>query len=414
MKKLLIVAGAGASLEFGMPSVNQIDILFTEWSLELFPLGNDRTQSLYTWVKDQMKDYSSQNKKNRIGAIMNFESILYTIQNLSGLHRDKDWKNFNNRTMPFVTLKDLPNIIKYDREESIATGDDFSRLHSHLIDNLLNHFRVKCRTIRNDKAKELDELGSFFNKLKTKFELGILNLNYDNIIHTVLPDLDFGYNKITGEFSKELLYKKKWDFCFHLHGSVHFDMTGSKTELHKIQWNNDLSSTFASNSSGRSGIDTTEGIHHLQSSIISGLDKANQILREPFGPYFMRTDQLIYEADSVLFIGYGFSDMHLNRMFPFIRTDSKERKVVVIDWAGDNEDGMSYRHDGWTYGLFKTIPFNAYEMNDGKSKEPKSVLHYKRNRILEKSSNSEFPLAIWYNGLLEACRTPQLIFDELE
>jgi hypothetical protein len=413
MKKLLIVAGAGASVEFGMPSVGEIDYLFNDWALEILPLKDDNTKSLYTWVKEQVENYASQNKRNRMGAIMNFESILFTIQNLSGLHRDEDWQSFNNRIMPFVDLKDVPEVMRFGQER-IANGDDFAQLQSYLIDKLLVHIREKCSTLRNDKSVELDLLSDFFNELKKKYEIGIINLNYDNVILSALPDIETGYDRRTGTFSRDRLNSTNWNFCFHMHGSVHFDMKGSETELHKIQWNDDLKSVFSSNSSGRSGIDTTEGVHHIQSSIITGLDKANQILREPFGPYFMRIDHLVHEADAILFLGYGFADMHLNKMFPFMRTDGKLRKVAVIDWANDDEDGLSFRHDDWTFGLFNTVPFNGSEMNDGLSREPNAAIHFKQNLILEKSSNADYPLAVWYNGLLEACRNPQKIIDELE
>lgn len=413
MKKLLIVAGAGASIEFGMPSVSAIDDLFDNWALEILPLKDDRSKSLYTWVKEQLSDYASQNPRNRMGAIMNFESVLYTIQTLSGLHRDIDWHKFNNRAMPFVDLKDTPEVIRFEQEK-VANGDDFGLLYSYLIDKLLVHFREKCATLSADKAAELDLLRDFFNELKTKFEIGFVNLNYDNVIISALPDLETGYDINSGEFSRNRLIHPNWNFCYHMHGSVHFDMRGSETEMHKIFWNNDLTSTFSGNSSGRSGVNTTEGTQHVQSAIITGLDKANQILREPFGSYFMRVDQLVNEADAVLFLGYGFADMHLNQVFPFMRHDGKERKVVVIDWAADDQDGLSFRHDDWTYGLFQTVPYNGHEMNDGVSRESNSASYYKQNNILEKSSNPEYPLAVWYNGLLEACRNPQAIIDELE
>jgi len=414
MKKLLIITGAGASLEFGMPSVKDIDKLLEEWALSILPLKGDNQKSLYSWVKEKLTIYVSQNSNNRLDNIINFENLLYTIQNLYSISKDEHWKHFNNRLKPFIELLDFPEVISFKKEKK-ADSSDFHFLHSYLIDKLLEHFRVKCKSLLVDKKVEIELLKSFFNSLKEEYEIGFINLNYDNVILSTLSDLSTGFDKISGEFSRDELYDHNWNFCYHLHGSVFFDMKGGKdTEMHKILWNNDLTSQFSQNSSGRSGNYTSEGLDHLNSNIIAGLDKTNQLLREPFGPYYMQLDKLIFEADSILFMGYGFNDLHLNKIFPFIRYDTKKkRKVVVIDWASENEDGLNFRHDGWSFGVFETLPFNGYEMVNGKSRLPQPAIHFKNSKTLEKSSNPDYPLAIWYDGVLEACKHPEKIKAEL-
>ena len=231
-----------------------------------------------------------------------------------------------------------------------------------------------------------------------------------------MPELRTGFDPGSGEFKREQLYDNNWNFCYHLHGSVHFDMrhTGN-TPMHQVFWNSDLNSAFSSNSSGRNNNFTLEGIPHLNSGIIAGLDKANQTLSEPFGQFFANTDKLIYKSDAILFLGYGFNDLHLNRKFPFIRYDkSKTRKVVIVDFAKDEVDGLNFRWDGWTYGVFSTLPYNGREMGSGKRiGEPHLVAHYKNRKRMEKSSNKDLPLAVWYNGMLEACRNPDIVLEEL-
>ncbi len=415
MKKLLIVTGAGASSDFGMPSVNSIDELFEKWSKNILPLKNEPDKSLYSWVKRKLYDYVTQSPNNRVESIINFENLLYTLQNLASISNDNHGIHFNNRLMPFIQVNEFPEVIRF-RKEKVADGGDFSLLQSHLTDQLLEHFREKCKTLSKEKADELQDLKSLFGKLKTEFEIGFVNLNYDNVILTALPDLETGFDKKTGLFDRSRLHKSEWNFCYHMHGSVHFDMKGGDgVEMHKILWNDDLNSKFAHNSSGRSGNSTGEGLSHLNSNIIAGLDKANQLLREPFGPYYMKLDQLVHESDAVLFIGYGFNDIHLNRVFPFIRYDeNKTRKVVVIDWAEDNEGGLNFRHDAWSYGVFETIPSNGFEMGDGKSRLPNPAIHYKRKKIFEKSSNPKYPISVWYNGVLEACAHADKILNELK
>lgn len=411
-KKLLIIVGAGASIDFGMPSVKTIDNLFETWGKEILPLKTDNTQSLYTWVKERLTKYAQQNPRNRIDNIVNFESLLFTIQNIATVINDDHWQHFNNRLKPFIQVDTMPEVERFGKIK-VADGNDFHFLHSYLIDKLLENFREKCKTVNNDKAIEIKKLSDFFTKLKTEFDLGFVNLNYDNVVLSCLPDLETGFDAKTGEFRRDKLYSGKWNFCYHMHGSVHFDLRGNKTEMHKIYWNSDLTTRFAQNSSGRSSNYTSEGLSHLNSAIIAGLDKSNQLLKEPFGPYFMQLDKVIHESDAILFLGYGFNDTHLNRIFPFVRNDSKKRKVVIVDWANTDEDGLNFRHDGWSFGVFSTVPFNGFEMGDGKSRLPNPANHYKSNKILEKSSNPDYPLAVWYDGLLEACEYSDKIIDEL-
>jgi hypothetical protein len=415
MKKLLIIVGAGASLDFGMPSVNEIDNLFKDWAKVALPLKDDVNKSLYTWVKEKLDLYIQQNPKNREGSIINFESLLFTIQNISGISRDDHWLSYNNRIRPFVELQDFPEIVRFGKTK-IADTDDFHFLHSYLVDSLLDHFREKCKTLTVDKSNELTQLTQFILSLKKSFDVGFVNLNYDNVILSALPDLNTGFDSITNEFDRGELYKSKWNFCYHLHGSVYFDMKGGDgIDMHKIVWNKDLNSDFSQNSSGRSGNYTSEGMDHLNSAIIAGLDKTNQLVREPFGPYYMQLDRLIYESDSILFMGYGFSDLHLNRAFTFIRYDkTKKRKIVIIDFALKSVDGLGYRHDAWSYGVLTTLPFNGHEMGDSKSILPQPVAYFKRHKKLEKSRNSDYPLAVWYDGILEACNYANKIIKELK
>jgi len=412
MKKLLVVVGAGSSQDFDMPSVRDVDRLFESWSKKEMPL-KDNSMGLYTYIKSKIEEYAKQNANNYLSAIVNFENIIYAIQNLSALVIDKDNKRYNHRLNPFIDIKTLPEIIDYLKRITPPSGHDLSHLHSYLTDRLLNYMRERAAMLKINHNIKLGKINDFFSALRTQFEVGFINLNYDNVILSAIDGLQTGFNTITGEFDRELVFASKWNFCYHLHGSVYFDMIGKDVDMHRIFWNSDLNSTFHQNSSGRSSFSTTEGIDHLHSNIIMGLDKSNQLLRDPFITYYSQIDRLIFESDAVLFIGYGFSDYHLNNHFTFIRDDKKIRKVVVIDWADKYTDGLRYRHDHWTYGLFHAVPYNSYEMGGGMSREPRPAVYYKKNKMFEKSSNPQYPLAVWYNGFVGACNYPDKFIAEL-
>jgi hypothetical protein len=206
----------------------------------------------------------------------------------------------------------------------------------------------------------------------------------------------------------------------HLHGSVHFDMQGNKKygyNMHEIRWQPNLANV-ASNATGRNSIRTRTGNPLPHSAIIAGIDKTNQLLLQPFMPYYMLLDKLIWESDVILFIGYGFQDDHLNKAFEFIRYDwTKTRKVVVIDYANNETASLNGgRLDNWSKGLFQTIPYDYYDMGNGSHKRSvymRFVDDFKSNNTLEKSSNPQFPLAVWYDGFMSACRNMDSIMSEL-
>ncbi len=81
-KKLLIVVGAGASVEFGMPSVSKIDSLFDTWSQSYCVLENDKT--LYAHIRDSLNSYYNKNLKERLRCETNYEQVLHVMFQLSG------------------------------------------------------------------------------------------------------------------------------------------------------------------------------------------------------------------------------------------------------------------------------------------------------------------------------------------
>lgn len=413
-KKLLIIVGAGASLDFGMPSVSDIDNLFESWASRHLPLADNESKNLYTWVKDKAETHFSKQSKSGQYKAPNFEQTLFTIQNITSISESNYWGN-HNPLNAFIDFKSFPEILFY-RNKKIADGMDFQNLQGYLIDELLLYFRKQCLELQTKKTAELNSLRLFFENLKEDFELGFINLNYDNVILSALPDLSTGFNHQTGEFDTSEFYNSKWNFCYHLHGSVHFDTRDiNEIDDHPIFWQQDLKSKFHPGAGQRNINQTSNGIKHLNSNIITGLDKPNQLLKVPFKQYFGKLDKLAYEADSFLFIGYGFGDIHLNKVFPIHRFDPKKiRKVAVIDWASDDTDGFWDRVDDWGNGLATTVRCNTVLGNGVEGILSPKVGHYKETKTLEFSPNRELPLSIWYNGLMEACKNGTLIKNVLK
>lgn len=406
MKKLLVVIGAGASIEFGMPSVITIDQLFDKWAQRYFPLIDGRSfdDNLYRWVNE---NYKVSNKDNS-----NFEDTLYTIQTLSSFNEGDSRKVL--RQSDYTTINDSPKIRAFNGYETIAETKDFFSMHTLLNEELIRYFRSKCSKLEIEKKPELENVSQFFNYLKSDYELGFINLNYDNVVLSAIPELKTGFDSDTGKFDMSTLFKDDWNFCYHIHGSAHFDMRDNE----EIFWNKDLADKFGLGPKNRRSFETPEGLQHPLSSIITGLDKINQIYREPFRQYFFQLNQKIHESDTILFIGYGFNDAYLNDLMRTHSKDkSKRRNIVVIDYQDENLPSLSEGGNEWGDKLLNAAATPFHQMGNGSTNlvyRPNKVSEYKNTRTFEFSDSYDNPLYVWYSGFLDACKNKEKVKKALD
>ncbi|WP_225181509.1 SIR2 family protein [Pectobacterium aroidearum] len=400
-KKLMVVVGAGASIELGMPSVNEVDRLFSEWAKNGYLLANDENKTLYCYIRDEVNRHYELNPKTGLRKETNFEELLYVILQLSAVLGDD---NYSLPMNAFWVVKKLPKI-KSHTGDKVVDGNDLRQLCYLLIDKLTIEFRERCKVSKENNKDKFDKFQKFINQLNDDFDAAFITLNYDNLITQACPSLFTGFNCSTGSFDASSVYDRSdWGLIYHLHGSVHFDMQGEELNMHAIKWNSDLNSTFSSNSSGRNSQDTSEGISMPTSVIVAGYGKTNQIQRVPFRTYYSKIDEIAAKADAFLFLGYGFNDLHLNNSLHSVRNGDQKKPVVILDWASDDQDPMQFRHDQWSYNLCRTLFVNAHEMATRKYQHAApDISDLKANGIFEVSRNPDFPLSIWYGGFIQAC-----------
>jgi hypothetical protein len=147
-KKLLIIVGAGASVEFDMPSVSAIDDLFDNWSNQILKIPS-QSISLYRYLLNAVKNYYN-SVPRPIKTDTNFEEILYTALSASSL-------NNSNHTNPLSALYDFKTFPQVEASGTTRDVDsyDFMLLASYLIDELLKEFRSRCTTLTTTKQSEL-------------------------------------------------------------------------------------------------------------------------------------------------------------------------------------------------------------------------------------------------------------------
>jgi hypothetical protein len=407
-RKLLIVVGAGASIDFGMPSVGDVANILSTQAEELYPVREGGSTNLYKYFETKISE-DWQAKIQNFQKKPTFEDVLYAVFALAAAFPAGQ---FTSALGAFVSAKPLPEINLDDFSRESIGPNTLPLFGRFLVDTLLKSFRDRCRASASEKPTELAKLRTFFTALSQEFELSIVTLNYDDLVYRAAPRLEMGFDS-EGRFVDDRIFQRaNWSCLLHLHGSVHFDMrddnggfTGFRG-LHEIHWVDDLNAQFSQNAEGRGGFYSVEGPEFPTSSIIAGYGKTTQILRRPFRTYFAEVDRLAQGCDAALFLGYGFSDIHLNFAFEHFR-DARRRPAAVIDWA-DNKaitaNGGNQAGGHQTVSkLLNLLRTKKHTMTWLEHTFPNSVAPLKEANEFEISNDPAYPLAIWYGGMLAAC-----------
>jgi hypothetical protein len=284
--KLLVVVGAGASIDFGMPSVQGVAEILSAVAQERYPLFADKGTNLYKYVEMTIADKWRRTASQDRQGLTNFEEVLYALFALTAAFPAR---RFTSALGAFVTANTLPDVSWFGNTRKAAGPDLLREFGHYLVDTLLVKFRELCRSLDLRKCNELSKLRAFFSAISSEFDVSIVTLNYDDVVYRTTSCLETGFDS-TGKFVDErITLRRSWPCILHLHGSVHFDMRDDYTDFmgfggfHDIHWQEDLYKQFNQNASGRSNFSTVEGPDFPMSAIVAGYGKTTQLLRI-FGP----------------------------------------------------------------------------------------------------------------------------------
>ena len=278
-KKILLVVGAGGSVETGYPSVSQLNKIIENKLVQ----SDEKLSRLYTIIKNILINKEDK-KKRRLGILENkLLSLLYKYKKeevITNLER----KDLENEIQKLFTCLELSECsfnqiviflkeymirkenIKYgmkineDIEEIISNltnfeeiayvclklfsysgyngkdtpimegfldikdyqnlsefkGLDFEKLYKKITKIVI---KVLSKNIEN--KENFNKIKEFYEKLKENFEIGIVTTNYDSLLYEIFSNFFIGFDKETKEFlPKKVWNRQKWEFLYHVHGSI--------------------------------------------------------------------------------------------------------------------------------------------------------------------------------------------------
>lgn len=409
--KLLIVVGAGASIEFGMPSVSDVHNFLLQTSSRFFPLAADPMKNLYGYMYDTINDYWHTHVPH-IRNNPNFEDVLSAIYELASAYPSGV---FTGSLGAFVTINNFPEVIHINQRKPFDENI-LRHLGQQLHDDIVEEFRKRSQPTVNSSLSKIALLSHFLSTLAEEFDLAVVTTNYDDLIYRCLPGVETGFDPLNGRFFEDrILMRSSWPCLLHMHGSVHFDMDLVGTNLHGIVWQEDLNAQFHQNSFGRSSFRAMGGREFPTSSIIAGYGKTEQIQRLPFRTYYSELDRLVVGSDGLLFLGFSLIDSHIRQAFEDYR-DGRDRRIVVIDWAADGTmlaGSDFHQSDSGPARAMRVFGVGQGEMKWLDYSHPSNVNKLKAAKDFERCIKQGRRLSIWYNGMLEACANADKILREL-
>ena len=315
-RKLLVILGAGSSLPCGMPGLSDIDALMKKWSRNWkppigFPNPGDGT---FNDVWKLLEVYQALNPRPQLGLGVNFERVLGEMTALASWVSPSPFGNAlrsmvaDGRTGPGFTWPGP------DEDEQAAKPYYYRHLIieqlSTLLSQLAEHMRERCRTF-DERADNFVNYRAIFEALEDHFEVGIYNLNYDNLAVRAMPDAFTGFTD--GRFDpKEVASRGDWNFIYHLHGNVHYSLPPEPAFVHVPIWQNDLRAVFDDSRPLEVNM-ASNFVPIVPSTLIAGGYKLDQLLADPAQTLYASLVRHIQQADCVLIAGYGFGDVHVNR-----------------------------------------------------------------------------------------------------
>lgn len=394
-KKLLVILGAGSSIARGMPSVLALDRYMRQWASDwAAPNG---FPDYYAALAREVENYY-QSGPSGARPSLNFEKVLGEMVALSHWMTPAPWGDTlrqvacNGAPPPNLCF---PNLFS-DHEPYGPTVIVQDQLQ-YLLTELARHMRGLCQKLELTSGAAI-QYAELFDGLRSRFDIGVYNLNYDTAALSAYPGAYTGFGD-DGAFEPNAIYdRQQWGFVYHLHGSVHHSLVGEFGN--EICWR-DLGDKFFDGHQGLAGDKLSEGRSFPKTTIIAGGFKLDQLLVEPFHSLHAALVRHVYAADAILIGGYGFADVHINRalrnrfVIPGVRPS-----LLVLDRAGSKTDPMAFRRDSWANEVCATLNTSASHFLEPGHTSPCLPSELAARGGFEISGPHR--VAVWYGGFGEA------------
>lgn len=348
--KLLVFLGAGASIELGVPGTKQLtDAVWRVLQGESNPPGtNPCDRTVRPFDSSQVLDFKCL-LECFYGEKLNFEHVFHALEALHGVleTRFSDYQG-RCRVVESAFFECLHPVIR-----TLNFSSSFPEIPWSWPGGFQDLVRWTVLGLVRDSCREIAAKPAFvyaqhlYQQLAERFDLIFVTTNYDDTVEQFM-----GFGPREQGFSRmedgRAFYFDSYGSVptlMHLHGSICFAYSNAGghgcDSIHNQQFE-DLScyenpeaafecTVSHSVGSSQSGRNTVIG------PMITGMQKTDKIIAEPYMSYYRHFQNSLVEVPRVLIIGYGFGDSHINSVLSRIKAfHGDDRRIAVVDYWNKN------------------------------------------------------------------------------
>lgn len=331
-KSLLLFLAAGSSVALGLPSTGDLtQAIVSRLSSPRGYCGNQSQQhfdALTTALKETFDT-------------PNFEHYQHGLEALASLKR-----SWNECTEP--PFRVIEAALTAGPHKTFPVPID----SLWLIQARTEFFRVLHQTLIEPDSRLTTQpnwqtFTKFLQMLDKEFDLYVVTTNYDTAVEQALGwgPSEQGFEPVSGASTLRYAGQATLPKLMHIHGSIHFGYRKAGEGLDRNIFEDDhedlyfhVDKTADANWPYRSGQTTQSGRDVPAGPIITGLQKPDKLLPEPYLSYYRQFLTLSVQVPHVMIVGYGFGDFHLNASFSrFSKWHGDQRRIVMIDHCDPNK-----------------------------------------------------------------------------
>lgn len=300
---ITILLGAGSSLDvYPELSTEAITNAILEGEIhENYEFDVSVMRQFIKTMIESMKEYGCES--------INFETIFQFILDVYTTVSQKE-----KRIPPF----EIPKLKQYSekRKEELCKEAMY-----FILSQIRNHIRyiIPGRMgWKKDGATPNDTYTNLFNMLRKEHILNIFTLNYDSSLDPIFKDANDGFVKDSDDSNIPLHFNPKRaieineETYNHLHGSINFSRKRLPDNEDSIMFKYNPA-TFSLYKE-ISLIDLQNNNITTYLPFITGTDKMNSLMHDPFRTYHTNSDLALKKNKVLIVVGYSYGDIYINAM----------------------------------------------------------------------------------------------------
>lgn len=353
-RRAVVVVGAGASVEYGIPVTADFGALIDQAIYDDTYCNSVGGTAAYVEVKGKLETYYQN------AAEAHFERIYHVLHELT-MHR----------TTPGAVAKFLPVMYPF----LDATVSYTRQALNAACETMLKFIYQHVSTICEQPKFSVVPFGALFERMSEQYVPRVYTTNYDDFVGQATIDAFFtGFTASHGnhlDFDPKA-YWSQWDVpgLFHIHGSIHMGFPHDMPhDIGDVAWYPSRQEALQYATFNGSGRERMDGTFVARSSIVTGLDKLSRLQQSPYTFYYAGFSRDVMEADVVIVLGSGLADLHLNTYLKAARRARSDLPILFVGyWGREQEDFYSSIHfelGDRDISLFHDLRIDLFNVREG-------------------------------------------------